>query len=386
MQTTTTSRSSTTVFDWLRFPLAIAIIFSHNFGARAVDKVHFLADPLSWQSAYDLFRVLFSKVLPSVAVPTFFMISGYLIFLSMRDWDWRSYGQKLRRRTKSLLLPYLLWNAFHAIHLAWPTILKVLHGQRSIDSLWRFWDRLGGLRMFWDSHLAHTEVNCLGISMPFAGPVLMPLWYLRDLMILVLCLPVIYWALRHFGRWLLLFLGVCYGLNLWIPFPGLAVRGAFWFIFGAYFSLNGLDLVEALYRRRHWAYSVYGLTLLPWLFVRLLAEDPALLPFRILNLLNVAAAVVSVVSLGATLEHRGRLKVVPWLAQSSFFIYCSHIFVRKQVLHVVSPHIPSSCYPARLVSFLLVPFATALICMAVRQLAVLVGRLARMQKTRAQSI
>lgn len=42
-----------------------------------------------------------------IAVPGFFMISGYLFY---RDFTWRKLGEKWQRRIRSVLVPYILWN------------------------------------------------------------------------------------------------------------------------------------------------------------------------------------------------------------------------------------------------------------------------------------
>lgn len=50
-----------------------------------------------------------SKDIASIAVPSFFMISGVLFY---RDFTIDKYPQKLKSRIKSLIIPFLLWNLF----------------------------------------------------------------------------------------------------------------------------------------------------------------------------------------------------------------------------------------------------------------------------------
>ena len=50
------------------------------------------------------------SIVCGVAVPTFFCISGFLFFMNFDEWDWRVFGNKVRRRVSTLLLPYILWN------------------------------------------------------------------------------------------------------------------------------------------------------------------------------------------------------------------------------------------------------------------------------------
>ena len=51
----------------------------------------------------------FIQSISRIAVPCFFVIAGYLFFMGW-DFSWMFFSQKLRKRTMSVLLPYLVWN------------------------------------------------------------------------------------------------------------------------------------------------------------------------------------------------------------------------------------------------------------------------------------
>lgn len=95
--------------DWLRFPLIICVIFIHN----ATLPADFDVTTIDWQSlsAGDLFiymKILFSHVLTHIAVPIFFMISGFLFFLRTPKLTLNIYKNKIKKRLHTLLIPYLL--------------------------------------------------------------------------------------------------------------------------------------------------------------------------------------------------------------------------------------------------------------------------------------
>lgn len=361
-------KQSLEALDWLRFPMALCVIFIHSYGARVANCAHVVADPLSWESFYDIVRIFCSRVFPGFAVPTFFLISGYLFFLNMRQWDWHCYGVKLRRRVSTLLIPYLGWNVFHCLHLSWPTLMKIFRGQADWSRLWSLWHRFGDFRMFWDGHVNQPIYdNILGIPMPFTAPVLAPLWFLRDLMIVVLLAPLIYWLLRRCGKWLLALLSLCFLFNVWLPFHGTSATCTFWFSLGAYHSIQGLDLVASMRRRRTLAYPVALASMALLLCLRSSNPGPDSVGLRVLNSVYVLSSSVSAVSLAGAIRSKGWLRWPQWLVGSTFFIYVSHIFVRKQVLRLFLPIFRSGSYPSKLVAYLSVPLLTAAACVAVYQ-------------------
>lgn len=66
----------------LRFPLAILVVFVHCFGAD-IDVSELHASGLTGLAVYDYIRLFFSVVIARSAVPIFFIISGYLLFLKV---------------------------------------------------------------------------------------------------------------------------------------------------------------------------------------------------------------------------------------------------------------------------------------------------------------
>ena len=104
----------------LRFPLTVGVVFIHfnvlsdNLAVRGTGNAeHF---PTWLVCMFNLF----SEVLPRIAVPLFFIISGYLFFRS--GFMIRTYTDKLRRRVRTLLVPYILWNLLYLIRTAFRDI------------------------------------------------------------------------------------------------------------------------------------------------------------------------------------------------------------------------------------------------------------------------
>lgn len=363
----TTSNSHYRALDLLRMPLALCVIFIHSFGVRKVNYDLLLSDPWSWESVYNTVRIFLSHVFPNFAVPTFFLISGYLFFRNLEQWNWHDYGDKLRRRTRTLLIPYIGWNIFHCIHLCWPTLMKIAHGTAHWDALWRLLKALGGWHMLWTGSYHPQVVNLLGMTMTSTAPVLVPLWFMRDLMVVILFAPLLHWLLRKGGRWFVGMLTACLVLRVWFPIPGFSIVCTFWFALGGYFTLHQRDMVSDMYRTRLWSWvlSPILLEVAMWVAMYRPHTDPYLT--GILNTIYTLASVPAVVALAEALRQHGLTKNRTWLAQSAFWVYCSHIFLRKQVIKATLPLVPHS-YPAYLIHYLTVPLLTLIVCLAVRQL------------------
>ena len=96
----------------LSFLLALGIVWQHS-------RLPFF--PPATAAPVFLLTMQYTNRMMEVIVPCFFFISGYLFFRTYTPSD---YLEKLRTRLKSLLLPYLLWNAVFA--LAWYVALHLV--------------------------------------------------------------------------------------------------------------------------------------------------------------------------------------------------------------------------------------------------------------------
>ncbi len=119
-----------------------------------------------------------SDAAPALCVPLFFVISGYLTAVSRGCCQtWESYGRLMRRRSVSLLLPYILWNLGA---LAVRTIV-----------------RLSPLGQLTDAASVDSVLTLQVIVDALTGPELVPLWFLRNLFLFYVGWPLISVAVNH---------------------------------------------------------------------------------------------------------------------------------------------------------------------------------------------
>lgn len=204
---------------WLRFPLIFLIIMLHCYSVQRLEGSH-----------ETYFKVLypFYNWLGETGVPGFFFISGYLFFLSKK-----TYTEKLKTRIHTLLIPYLIWNTL----LLTLYVIAFVSGYpqeincRSIID----YNFIDYLRVFWDRG-SFDNGNFV--------PLLCPLWYIRNLFIISILSPLLYYIIRYAREVFLLVIAIWWMTtyhNAFIP------QTFLFFCLGAYFSIlniNPLRMVD----------------------------------------------------------------------------------------------------------------------------------------------
>ena len=102
--------------DTLRFPLMLGVVFIHSaFMSYFYPDGRTVFD-LENMPVYSLAAYIFSDNLGQIAVPLFFFMSGYLFFYGNGGgFGWRGYLVKLKKRCRTLLVPYVVWNVVYAL-------------------------------------------------------------------------------------------------------------------------------------------------------------------------------------------------------------------------------------------------------------------------------
>jgi len=90
----------------ISYVLAIMVFFIHG---SSYGQYSYGEDLTS--SAVKILGNLFPAI-AQVAVPLFMIIAGALFF---RNYEQAKYGQKIKKRVKTLLVPYLTWNTLRGV-------------------------------------------------------------------------------------------------------------------------------------------------------------------------------------------------------------------------------------------------------------------------------
>lgn len=281
------------VIGQLRFPLIILVTYAHSYGSIAPDYQLLSSD---WNS-YELLKLLVSQTLAKTAVPLFFVFSSYLFFLDSSRWNGQIYIRKMRRRCLSLLIPYLLWNLLAALK----------YGAALPRSLWI------------DNPQAGLQTDWLGQQQWLTTPANMPLWFLRDLIVVSLLSPVLYAALRgQWGKWVMAVLTVAYLSGIQAFTPGLSAYAVYFFSLGSWLSLHRHDLVETSLRMERPAYAAFlTLALLMMASYHTPVFSSLMLCFRWVS-------VPALVCLCYRILCSTPMRQPHWLGDASYFVYLSH--------------------------------------------------------------
>ena len=179
---------------------------------------------VSPMSLLDLYSQGLNREIVFNAVPLFFFISGFLFFLK-ED----TYLNKWKKRFKSLVIPYIVWCFVgFLIPFVFQEVLGLAHlfkgGAGHLKPIADFegWDYI---RMFWN-----IRDGC---------PILSTLWFLRNLIVLVLLAPIFSILIKYlkWGGSVLLTLNY---LFFHVGFLCLNASNFFFFGMGCYLALSTL--------------------------------------------------------------------------------------------------------------------------------------------------
>lgn len=239
------SEQDSVLISGIRFPLAIMVVAIHSF--VSIDGWCYsdiAAQGVGSNVAY-FYMAVFSHVLCHVAVPIFFVISGFLFFSNFGKGELTIWKKKFLGRIKTLLIPYLIWNLLYLLF-----ILR-MSGEWEIASsngLVEWISGKGGWRIFWCSNNWNLDrVDLLGNPNQSSSPILTSFWFMRDLIVCIIITPI-FWRIFRKGvpRWIritgVVVLSTLYFSQISLGLPGLNGKSLFYFGIGAAICLSGNGL------------------------------------------------------------------------------------------------------------------------------------------------
>ena len=280
------------IIKQLRLPLIVLITFAHSYSGV---RVGYTLWDGGWDT-YEVLKIVVSQTLVKVAMPTFFVISGYLFFANVTEWNSKTYLGKLQRRVKTLLIPYIVWNVLMAVKLK----------SFSLNMFWAYWTEAG------------KQMDWLGNVQLMTAPANMPLWFLRDLMVVSVLTPIIYICIRKIGGWLLVIVTPLYLSGVYAFIPGLSAYAIYFFVLGAFMGIRKWDLIETCMKFEKPSYllaSVFGIAMICTFHTPVFSS--IMLCFRLVG-------VVAVFCLANRLLSHTSKRIPLMVCDASYFVYLAH--------------------------------------------------------------
>ncbi len=346
--------------DWLRFPLTILIFFIHMNPQNHDSFIEM--NKITWTNGLNLNEIYsimgtFISMFSSIAVPSFFMFSGFLFFYKFNEWNWTIYFNKVKKRIKTLCVPYLLWNILTVI----VTLTVIVIKRESIfDYLSDIWDK-GVLHIFWDSTTwGEGSVNIFGWSQQKWGPVNLPLWFLRDLIVVSFFTPVLFLGIKYLKKYFIVLLGIAFCFSMWIITPGFSIMAFFFFSIGAYLGIHDKNMVEVFCKKKYLFSIIALITLISSVVLNGTEITKLTTPLFLIT------GVVSVFALSANYIQKKNSVININLSKSSFFLYCMHTIFVLSISHAICNKIFGTKNMVGInISYLVTPFLCTTICLVI---------------------
>ena len=332
------SKRLSEVFDMARFPLILLVLFIH---VLPFDRV-LIKPELTARNAYTFFTEMISHTLGEIAVPCFFIISGYYFFNKLENSpniSW--YANQWKKRFYSLCLPYIIWNACLIAAILVKNYL---------------FDKIGLGHDVFHKQIKETSWHVL----LWTHPINFPLWYIRDLICMTLLTPLFYILFRYTKHIGLLFIAVTYISTYDTNIPGISMTAIFYFGIGAYLGINKLNLL--VLTRRIKTSSYYIATLLLILATALNGRQAhefivrLFIPFGIISFLNILNTLANNTSIKNNLSA---------MAIPVFWIYVTHeIYILNWIKGFWHEIVNESPFIWNWIAYLTTPIVTLFCCLA----------------------
>lgn len=211
----------------ISFTLMVMVVFIHSYNL----KVKFNSETEIIKSGYSsLFQDFISQGVTRIAVPLFFTISGYLFFLSIKKGSANEFFSKYKKRSKSLVLPYLLWSLYGVLFFL---ILQSIPFSKNF---------------FTNELIVEYSISHL-LSTIFINPIPYQLWFIRDLIILIVLSPILYGIIKYFKYYSILFFLITWIFD--VSYLIFSNESLLFFAIGALFSINKINLQNIKIRNQY---------------------------------------------------------------------------------------------------------------------------------------
>lgn len=209
----------------ISFILMVMVVFIHsyNIDIKQSGEILFFEKDSNW-----FIQNFISNGLTRIAVPLFFLISGYFFALD-RKMSISNLFFKIKKRISTLMIPYLLW-----------AILGLL--------LYYTLQTIPQSQAFFTKQLIKDYSFSQWVNAIFNEPIPYQLWFLKDLIVMVILSPIIFFCVKNLRIFYLAIVFVFWFFNQDAIF--LTSEGLLFFSLGMYISTFKPELIEFKNKRK----------------------------------------------------------------------------------------------------------------------------------------
>jgi surface polysaccharide O-acyltransferase-like enzyme len=284
----------------LRFLLIVFVVFIHN---TVIDKgVNFSDGTQTFEVPLYVAKIKeLAGTFTCIAVPLFFLISGYLLYIKEPV-----FLENLKKKCRTILLPYILWAVL---------VILFLFTAQSFSFTKPYFANLI-VREFSPADWTGAFIGHFGkFREPNPFPLVYQFWFIRDLFVLNLLFVIVKKLVDRFpgGVFALFFILWTGGVNIYIVNTG----ALFFFTLGYYIvkyniSYKHLDNIKTLDMA-----VMYIIAIITSLFFKK--------KVTIISAVNIVAGIMFFIksSYGFTKGIKP-YKILSWLEQYAFWVYATH--------------------------------------------------------------
>ena len=206
--------------------------------------------------------------------------------------------------------------------------------------------------------MAHVYCNWLGNPVINTGPVNVPLWFIRDLMVVMLFSPFIYLVVHKLKLIPIILLAVAYLSDIWLNIPGFSACAFLFFSIGAYYRI--IHHTELITKKGYMLVVILSIVLmLTSVYYDGRRSEFGSIVYPIFIIFGVSALILSVL-LYTKRKTKNLSDKIIWLSSTSFFMFASHNLLLPYIRRIVYSLISTENYAILTARYFVIPILATL--------------------------
>lgn len=298
---------------------------------------------IRWSFSYIQVCNCFFTLTTRTAVPLFFIISAYLFFIKYNN-TVTNIENKIKARIRHLLQPIIIWTTIYLLlyyitqQIPYTASLFSNNNLLIADYGWK--DFIG----------AYSGIFNKGFM--FAGQ----FWFLRNLFIMCLFAPLIWYLFKYTKVYGLLVISVIWLFHEQLRVNVFTIDTIFFFTLGAWIALNTCNIEKFLDLKAKWFYPIYIITFIATVILK---ENVF---HHFFYLTCIFSGTICISHICYTLIKKGKGDFLVRLSAGSYFCFLLHqqilMFVKRALYKLIKPDSDLSM----LLLYFLIPCIIITIC------------------------